>query len=333
MTTTSPSPADLRSAVAAATRAPSVHNTQPWRFRIFDGGVDLFADRSRQLTVSDANGRALRVSCGAALLNLRLAFADLGWVPDVLLSPDHGTPDLLARVVAVRPRPATPDESSLFAAIPRRHSNRYPFLDTAVPVDVRAQLIGAARAEGGWLDLILGPVALAMVTEFVRAADRILLNDPAYRAELAAWTRADDGSPDGVPRRAGGPAPEPHDLLAQRDFGGPARAPGRDFESDPLVGVLGGLADSPTDDLIVGQALQRVLLTATRSGLVSSLMSQPIEVPQVREEMRIGLRRHGPPQMLVRFGYGVPAQPTPRRPVEDVLVAEGAGVPVEASAA
>jgi hypothetical protein len=144
--------------------------------------------------------------------------------------------------------------------------------------------------------------------------------------EVTAWTRPDVGAVDGVPRWAGGPAPEPHDLLAQRDFGGGGRAPGHDFEQDPLVGVLGGPADTPRDDVAAGLALQRVLLTATKLGLSTSLMSQPIEVETVREQLRIGLRRHGPPQMLLRFGYGVPATPTPRRRVEDVLLPDAAGI-------
>ena len=105
--------------------------------------------------------------------------------------------------------------------------------------------------------------------------------------------------------RAGGPPPEPHDFLSRRDFGGAALKPGREFERDPLVAVLGSRGDLPQDDLVAGQALQRVLLTATRAGLVTSLISQPIEVPAVREELRVGLRRFGSPKMLLRTGYGV----------------------------
>ena len=78
--------------------------------------------------------------------------------------------------------------------------------------------------------------------------------------------------------------------------------------------------------MTVGQALQRVLLTATRYGLSTSLMSQPIEVERIREQLRLGLRKFGPPQMLLRFGYGVPATPTARRPVTDVLLPDGGPV-------
>jgi len=320
MTTTATSRLDLVSAVAAAIRAPSVHNTQPWKFRVYDHEVDLYADRSRQLAVADPSGKSIRISCGAAIFNLRMALAHLGFDAEVHLLPDRGDPDLLARIIAGTRRPATPAQAACYAAIPKRHSNRGPFLDTAVPLDVRTRLVQAARAEGAWLDLMIGPPALATTAELIHAADRILNGDPAYRAELASWTRRDHDVPDGVPSSVGGPAPDGGDLLARRDFGGPPRTPGREYETDPLVGVLGSATDSPLDELIAGQALQSVLLTATSAGLVASLMSQPIDVPRIREQLRIGLRRYGSPQILLRAGYGVPGSPTPRRPVSDVLL-------------
>ena len=104
-----------------------------------------------------------------------------------------------------------------------------------------------------------------------------------------------------------------------RDFGGGPRAPGRDFESDPLVAVLGTAGDTTLDQLAAGQALQRVLLTATEHRLAASMLSQPIEVPAARERLRKGLGRLGVPQMVLRIGYGRPGFPTPRRPVADVI--------------
>ena len=311
--------AELLPVVEAATRAPSIHNTQPWMFAIADDRIDVFADRRRQLAVADPDGHALRVSCGAAVFNLRLGLAHLGHEVDVTLLPDPGRPDLLASVGLGWARPTSPAQAALYTAIPKRHSNRYPFLDTDVPLDVRTRLRDAAQAEGAWLDLLIGPSALGTVAALVRAADRMLTSREEYRAELGRWTGRDDGALDGVERRAGGPAPEPYDLLMRRDFGGTPRTPGRDYERDPLVAVLGTEGDSPRDDLVAGQALQRVLLSATQAGLVTSLMSQPIDVPSVREELRVGLRRFGSPKMLLRVGYGIASVPTARRPVTDVL--------------
>lgn len=179
-------------------------------------------------------------------------------------------------------------------------------------------MIEAARAENAWLELIIGAAAVQAVAEVARGANRVLARDPAYLAEIARWSRRDD-SPDGVPADAGGPAPEPQDLLPQRAFGVRTRAPGRDFEPEPLVAVLGSPGDTARDQVAAGQALQRVLLTATDAGLATSLISQPIEVPSAREQLRLALGRSGAPQMVLRIGYGQPGFPTPRRHPDDVI--------------
>jgi hypothetical protein len=237
----------------------------------------------------------------------------------VHLLPEQEQPTLLARLTPAPPRPATPVEDRLHAAIPRRHSNRQPFLDQPVPAGAADDLIAAARSEGAWLEVIRGPAEVDAVAALVRAADDQLRSDPAYADELASWVRK-RRAPDGVPEAAAGPAPRPWELLARRDFGGAAGAQHREFEREPLIGVLGGAGDWPSDQLQAGQALQRVLLTATDLGLAVSMFSQPIEVPAVRDQLRQALRREVAPQLLLRFGYAAPAPVSDRRPVSEVKV-------------
>ncbi|MBM2621823.1 nitroreductase family protein [Actinoplanes sp. LDG1-06] len=309
----------LLRAASAGVRAPSLHNTQPWQFRLRDGAIEILADPSRRLAVADRTGWAMRIALGAATYNARLALATAGTPAMVTLRPDRADPDLMARLTPARSRPPTYPEQALYDAIPRRHSHRAPFWPDPVPADTRRRIIDAARAENAWLDLLVGMVPLAGFAEIARSADRVLRRDTRYQSEMAGWTHADN-APDGVPVAAGAPAPEPQDLLPQRAFAERRRAPGRDYEPEPLVAVLGSAGDRPADQLQAGQALQHVLLTITDAGLAASMISQPIEVPAARDQLRRALGRAGHPQLALRIGYGHPGPASPRRPVTDVLV-------------
>ncbi|MFG2006807.1 Acg family FMN-binding oxidoreductase [Spirillospora sp. NPDC048911] len=310
----------VRRVITAAVLAPSVHNTQPWRFVLRDGVLELHADGRRRLPVMDPRGRAMVVSCGAALLNVRLALASAGATPEVTLvaGGEHGDGMLLAEVRAAEPAFVSSGESSLYAAIARRRSNRQPFQERQVPDDVVKQMIAAAESENAQLWQIERDVASA-VLEVVRDAEKELVSDPEYRSELDRWT-ADRHRLDGVPRYAFGPRPGPGEL-PMRDFGldwWHSPRPGARFERRPQLAALVAHGDDPRSWLAAGQALQRVLLTATAHGVATSLFSQPVDVKDMRRP-RPGQRTGSHLQIIIRFGYGPPAPSAPRRPVTAVF--------------
>jgi nitroreductase len=96
----------LKACVQAAVAAPSIHNSQPWLFRIRADGIDVYADWRRRLEVIDPSGRELMISVGAAVFNVRVAMYRRARVPVLRLWPERSEPDLVARVVAGAP--ATP---------------------------------------------------------------------------------------------------------------------------------------------------------------------------------------------------------------------------------
>ncbi|GAA2740726.1 hypothetical protein [Kitasatospora cinereorecta] len=110
----------LAKLVSAAVAAPSIHNSQPWHFRLRPetSMLEVRALRERSVPVTDPQGRALHVSVGAAVLNLRVAARHPGWAPEVRLLPDPAEPDLLAAVELDQPSLATlPANAELFEAI------------------------------------------------------------------------------------------------------------------------------------------------------------------------------------------------------------------------
>jgi nitroreductase len=305
--------------LTAAAAAPSMHNTQPWRFRVRHDShtIELYADPQRTLQYGDPAGRAVHIGCGAALFNLRLAAVVAGRQPVVRMLPDPGQPLLLATVRLGGPYRAQQAERELHAAIARRHTNRGPFSGRKVPPGVLAELTEAAETEGAILH-ILDYNETVRVLRLAQDAERDQLADPAYRAELAQWAggaRDREGIPDSAvgQRAVDGRAPV-------RDFR-PAQPRPRSyalFEQTPQLAVLSVRFGERADWLRAGQALQRVLLTATSRGISASPLTQPLETADawLVRDPRSGSEW---PQMILRVGYGLPVPGTPRRPISEIL--------------
>lgn len=318
LTTAPPARKALLDCVHAATAAPSLHNSQPWAFRLRRGAVDVYADPPRRLPVLDPAGREQLISVGAALFNLRLALRQAGYRSDVTLFPAPEDTDLVARVTAIHPAPVTPTVEALAAAIPHRHTNRRPFAHTPVPADVLEQFRDAARKEGAAL-AVASPPARDAILGMARSADRWLRARPGYRHELARWT-GHDLRHDGVPAAAAGPW-DALETVPIRDFTelSSLPRPSDKFEPYPTILMLATDGDQRADWVRAGQALQRVLLTATWRGLATTPIGQPVEVPAVRR-MLIDPSAGLWVQMVLRIGYGQPVGRTPRRPLADVLL-------------
>jgi nitroreductase family protein len=302
-------PALIEEALRAATRAPSVHNTQPWRFAVTSSVIELHLDRTRLLPATDPGAREARISCGAALFNLRLAVRTAGREAVVTLLPDLDQPDLLARVRVGAPRPVTVEERTLAAAIDRRASNRHPFTDRAVPLVHRRALRRAAKEERAALFAVDTPRALGILDVLLRRANHLQEADPAFRDELREWTDGNGDRKDGVPRSAGTPRP-----AGGVRVGAGLSPVGR----QPAVMILTTRGDTALDHLRAGMAMQHTLLTATALGMRVSLLTQPVEIAYTRVALRTLLATQGNPQALLRIGYAEPAAGTSRRPVASV---------------
>jgi nitroreductase len=315
----------VRMLIGAAGAAPSIHNTQPWRFRVTGDLIEVHGDPGRMLWVADPQGRALHLSCGAALFNLRLAIRMLAAKPLVWPLPDpHREPTLLASVQLQRSRPATSAEREMFEVIGQRHSSRAPFSSHPIPDAVQIELEQQAGSEFALLRMLNDRDA-ALVLELAAAADQALERDFDHRVELSRWVAAegDDGIPAGA--LAHRPDTEPAPV---RNFGYAAPAverPAGRYEPRPRLAVLSTARDEPGDWLRAGQALQRVLLTATRSGLATSLLYQPVELRDTEHQGHGWWPWPECPQVIIRFGYGPRGTGTPRRGVEDILDRDAPG--------
>jgi hypothetical protein len=313
--------------VRAATQAPSHHNAQPWAFRVRPGVVEVYADRSRRMPVTDPADRQLLLGVGAAVYGVRLAVAGLGLSPVVTLLPDPARPDLAALVAIGGPHVPSEDEMRLSKELGRRRTVRGPFTDDPLPVPLQVTLGNLAGAAGAELRWVTGVGERRGLAALVAAAEHEQQADTAFRAELARWVgghvrQQRAGIPPAVlgPTAGAGHAAE----FPMRDFtgggpGGPTTTPRP--EAHPTIVALVTPADRPADWLRAGQAMHAVLLAATAAGYAASYLNQPLEIGRLRERIRDELRLDGYPQLLLRLGRpaGPPPPLTPRRPLAEVV--------------
>jgi nitroreductase len=311
-----PVPAVLAEAVEAAAYAPSVHNSQPWRWEVEGETLALYADRARQLAVADPDGRMLTVSCGAALGYARIALGAEGYGYAVAVVPDPADPDLLARVAVTRHAPVDAVSMRLFQTALIRHTDRRPVSDTPVPPDAVDALRAVVESEG----VSLHDVPADRVAELAAAVDhaqRVTVEDPAARAELARWVGGDRPDQTGIPDAAI-PATTPQTTVPARDFGRPGTLEvGAGHDRFARYLVLFGPGDESADWLRAGQALSACWLAAIEYGLSLVPISSVVEVPAIRQAVRRLIGDLGHPYLVVRVGVVDPEQAglphTPRR--------------------
>lgn len=312
----------LRRVVHGATRAPSVHNTQPWRWRATGGCLELHLDPARRLLATDPDGRSATISCGAALHHAQVVAGALGWSSTVVRHPEGPAASLLARI---QHEPAAPphDAAALLEAVEVRFTDRRRFTSWPIPQDRLAHLVDVARAWGAEATVVTDARDRLRAERLVLQAGALQARSRRTAEERDAWVdrRTPDGIPAAVLTRSGVRAdahPHRYESVPDTDL------EGQDLRDADSLMVLHAENDDPPSWLRAGEGLSALWLTATSLGLSVVPLSQATEVDEVREALRhqvLGGAGHA--LLLARIGWqeiGRSEQPrTPRRPVDEVL--------------
>ncbi|MBC6445852.1 Acg family FMN-binding oxidoreductase [Actinokineospora xionganensis] len=320
-----PDPETMYGALALATRAPSVHNTQPWRWLIGRQSLHLMADWTRQAHVTDPDGHDLLLSCGATLHHARVAFAALGWASRVHRIPNPADTDHLA-AIELHPADPSDEDVALAAAITGRHTDRRRYSSWPVPQGHVDLLVEHAARQGVLAVPVTDPIRRhRLATAMGLAADK-QESDPAYNMEMALWSGLGLAATEGVLSASAPAGRRCHGDTRMRTF-----ARGDLLESTVEPSALDGgellVLTTPQDDpvsrLRAGEAASAMLLAATDLGLATCPLSQVVEVPGGRQSVHEDvLDSAGVPHLVLRVGWAPIAAPTlprsRRRPAEQV---------------
>jgi len=312
----------LAQALTVAGRAPSIHNTQPWRWRLRGNVADLYADTRRQLVVVDPDRRLMTLSCGAALDHACTALAADGIAAAVDLLPSKGDPTHLARITVTGRTAVTDAALRSLHAIEIRHTDRRPLLDRSI----RDSDVAAMRTVAGKYGTGLHPISRTDVLELAAAtarAQRDEIDDAAVQRELDAWT--------GDHRPAGAGVPDANILsepaqttVPSRDFGHPGAAPtSPGHDASAMYAILYGRDDEPTSWLQAGRALSALWLYAVAHDIAVLPLSAAVEEAFTRQTLHRMLSGLGYAQLAVRLGIADPHQEatphTPRLPASETI--------------
>jgi hypothetical protein len=331
--------ARLAQVLEHALRAPSVHNTQPWRWRLGGDVIDLFADVGRQLPVTDPDGRDLTISCGAALHHLVVALGHAGHDACVRRMPDPQDNTHLA-TITISDEPPDPAAARLFGAIARRHTELHRMRCQPVPVALQAALVDAARRFDVRMVRANG-VREAFNNAFAAAAERELWTNGHTTALHISGPRTGSRH-GGRDSRVVGPRPGLTGMSDSRGFGySELELPGPPLgyrlpDDGAEFFLLATREDRTQDRLRAGQALSSVLLTATQAGLATTPLSRGLEMGT--HHLAVG--ETATPQIFVRVGWPTVRasgqSPSVRRDLATVLMRPvdlAVDAPVEAGAA
>lgn len=314
----------LVQAADAARFAPSIHNTQPWRWVVRQDRLELFGVVERQLTEQDPGGRMLLLSCGTALHHAQVALTAEGWRHEI----ERTATEPLATIRAVEREAVHPQATRHLQMLQVRRTDRRTVTDEKVSQETLRHLVEQAEAGGARLH-VLGRdqvIELAVAVEHAQKAED---SDDRIRAEMARWVGGERADGTGIPASAL-PEEVPLTTVAERDFqvrGTLSAGDGHDAAA--TYAVLYGTGDDAVDWLRAGEALSRLWLAATEQAVSLLPLSGPVEIASTRQTLRGMLGGIGHPFLAIRLGTLDPAHSappkTPRLPSGQVIEVSKAG--------
>jgi len=307
-----------------ATRAPSGHNSQPWRFVVKNSSIEIHPDFTRSLPVVDPDNRELYISLGAATENIILAAQDFGLLCDVNLFPKNKD------YIQVNIQTGGKTCNTWHKLINMRQSNRGKYSGQPLTAGDIAKLKAVTAEEGTHSTFITEPSDISPIVAFVKEGNRYQMSSPAFRSELLSWIRFNkqeaQSKGDGLSNSAMGTPPLPFRWLGKLIAGSMLTPEKQNKKDEVLLKSASGFIIFSVDDntkvpwVNLGRYFERMALEALKLDIAVSHYNQPLEVPELAEKLQTQFNTTGKyPCLMIRFGRAKRMPYSIRRPIESVI--------------
>lgn len=315
--------ADFIEIARYASKAPSGHNTQPWRFRIADDQITVLPDFESALPIVDKDNRELFISLGCAVENLCIAASELGYETEVL---ERGVTGITVKLLKAHVSMKDP----LFRYIEKRQTNRSIYDGNKITGTILGQLQSMRTESHTQLYFAEINTSLAdTIAEYILKGNEYQMSDMAFKNELLSWMRFNrkqiETSPDGLSYLVFGNPPLPQllakpivNLFLKPDVQN--KSDKKKIQSSSHFVICTTRQNTIEEWIDLGRTLQRFLLKATACGIACAFVNQPCEITAFAAELREILPIHKEyPTLLLRIGYAGPLPYSPRKAVETLL--------------
>lgn len=299
--------------------APSSHNTQPWLFKIkSENTIEIYADYSRWLKIADADKREMHVSIGCALENLLIAAARFGFETQPIYFPNGENEKLVAAVELKKSEKANDERRrNLFEFLTTRSTFHGVFLEREIPEGVLREIENCADESGINLYLTSDEKIRQKVDDLIARSDAMQFADPEFRKELSSWIAQGVFGNSWLMSQIGSLA------VAYLNLGNStAKTDAKVLRSAPVLGLIATAENDRVSQVKAGQIFERIYLAARKHNLGVRPVSQIVQIPEHKEELKKLLPNAGEfPQQPFLLGCAEFADAhTPRRSLEEVLI-------------
>jgi hypothetical protein len=318
---------NFREIISYAIKAPSGHNTQPWKFKILDKAIEVYPNFDHSLPVVDSSNRELYISLGCAVENLCIAAEVKGYlaVPSICKTNNN------TYYIHIEMTPQAPAFNSLFESIDKRQTNRSIYSYKPISPDT-LKVIRYMPDETGVHHFVYinGDTVYRSLSDYIYQGNTIQMSDKLFKNELLSWIRFNPRqvkkTMNGLSYKVMGSPSTPSFMgkMLVRCFLKPGKQNAADkqkLESSSCFVLFTTSHNTPEEWIMAGRSLERMLLKTTSLNMANGFMNQPCEIPELAARMQAQLPiNHEHPTILIRLGYAQSMPYSPRKSVEEVIM-------------